>query len=100
MIVPRMPILNMSGLIGMYRIGLLCLCAVLGNLLPTTRAQVVFDDTIAPLTVVPNTTSASAFKYHMAHFGQIPYGFTVDGCVRPQLSQNSPLPHSAVVQVR
>lgn len=77
---------------------LLCLSVILCTVL--TPAQAIWDDTIAPLNIEPNNTGASHLMFHMAHFGQIPYGFTVDGCVRPQLSQNSPLPHSAVVQVR
>ena len=60
---------------------LLCLSVILCTVL--TPAQAIWDDTIAPLNIEPNNTGASHLMFHMAHFGQIPYGSDVSGCASP-----------------
>ena len=65
-------------MIEMRWIRYLCVCALLCSSLTTTAAK--WDDTVAPLTVVePADTDNTTFNFHMAHFGQVPYGSVIEG---------------------
>lgn len=68
----------------MRGISLLFLSAVLCCFLANAAAE--WDDTVAPLTVVaPTGSGTTSFDFHMAHYGQVPYGMLVSGCACPML---------------
>lgn len=54
-----------------------------------------WDDTKAPITVIePEGILDDTINYHMAHFGAVPYGTLIDGCVpciNTQVCLSSPL---------
>ena len=58
-----------------------CLCAVFCCSVVSTVAK--WDDTVAPLTVVtPADTYDTTYNFHIARFGQVPYGSVIEGYAR------------------
>lgn len=60
-----------------------CLCSVVC----CTVAK--WDDTVAPLTVVtPADTDNTTYNFHIARFGQVPYGSVIEGYARALVSDD------------